>query len=109
MHRALPLILLSTLIGCSSNRPQPVPVADHTYDEPAYSYPASALVFDPPIAAGLPPIDLSREPREVMAFAGFQQASTTFSFVRTDDRQSTGYRDSYDRRTISIQMGSSTR
>ena len=108
MTRATPILLLAAFAtGCASSKPEPE--ATYTYPGEPFSFPASALVFDPPVAADLPPLDLSREPRQAMAFGGFEQSAETYSYVRTDDRQSTAYLDSYDRRTISIQLRSSNR
>ena len=110
MTRLIPSILLAFIAaGCVSSKPHAPSDMAYTHPDPPFSHPASALVFDPPIAASIPPLDLSREPRQSMAFAGFQQSTTTVSFVRTDDRQSTAYLDSYDRRAITIQMGTNSR
>ena len=73
---------------------------------------ASALVFAPPIAANDQPLDLARDTRERAAFVGYDQTTTTFSFVETDDRQggfnfNTG--DRFWRRAVSARVGVSTR
>lgn len=47
--------------------------------------PAAALAFDPPVLAGMPQLDLSRDDRGTAAFAGFQDATTTYYFLQTND------------------------
>jgi hypothetical protein len=107
MHRFLPILILSTLIGCAA-RPAastaltPVPMA-------GYSYPASALCFTPPVAYALPPLDLSRDDRSPAAYAGFQQSTTSYTYTRIDDHQSTDFLNSYDRQTFIEQIGTTVR
>jgi hypothetical protein len=113
LPRLLPAVLLVTLVGCaaSSSRPRSVASTTQTSVEPHHDYAttASALVFDPPASRYLPPLDLSRDGRAPAAFAGFQQASNTVTFSWTDDHQSTDFFDSYDRHTLTVQIGSSVR
>lgn len=110
--RVLTVIVLGGLLGgCVSSSARrtgddqvavPVAVGDA-------SHPASALVFDPPVTRTLPPMDFSRDDRHPSAFAGYQQAITTYIYSRTDDRQSTEFLDSYDRWTVTEQVGTSVR
>jgi hypothetical protein len=76
-------LLAAALAGCAS---QPAVVAPA---QQAYSYdglaPAAALAFDPPVLAGMPQLDLSRDDRGTAAFVGFQDESTTYYFLRSDD------------------------
>lgn len=46
---------------------------------------AAALVVDPPVLAGNPVVDLSREDRGPAAFAGFEDSTTTFYYLGIDD------------------------
>jgi hypothetical protein len=72
-------------IGCASRQAQPVAV-----DPPAPIYDqavAAALIFDPPVLADSPQIDFSREGRAQTAYAGFEELTTTFYYLRVDDRQ----------------------
>jgi hypothetical protein len=114
LSRLLPVVLVTMIVGCAT-RPQPTITASttQTYVEPAaprdYATTASALVFDPPTSRYLPPLDLSRDGRYPAAFAGYQQATDTFTYSWTYDRQSTDFRDSYDRNTFTVQVGSSVR
>ena len=73
---------------------------------------AAALVFDAPIAADEMPLDLARDTRQPSAFVGYDQQTTTYSFVITEDRQgnfnsNTG--DHFWRRAFSARVGVSTR
>lgn len=109
MKCVLSIMLLAGLVGCASHPVEKKAPLARTYSEPAYSYPASALVFDLPTTKNLPPMDLSRDGRYPMAFAGFQQSTTTYTYTQTNDRQSSDYLDSYDRWTYSESVGTSSR
>lgn len=116
LSRLLPLVLVSMVVGCASSscpRPTTTAAATQAYAAPVatgdYATTASALVFDPPSSRYLPPLDLSREGHYPAAFAGYQQSTNTFTYSWTYDRQSTDFRDSYDRNTFTVQAGSSVR
>jgi hypothetical protein len=75
---------------------------------------AGALAFDPPVLAGSPRLDLSRDGREQTAFEGFDEGSTTYYYLRTDDYYSDfaggwgrhgGNRDYYQRDAVSQTSG----
>ena len=83
------MLLLGTCVaGCAAkphgtvNASAPVP-APREYEELS----ASALVFDPPVAAGLPALELSRDLRQPSAFVGFDGPITTYYWIHTDDCQ----------------------
>jgi hypothetical protein len=80
------------------------PQADH--DRAAT---AAALMFDPPMIADELPVELAREGRERSAFVAYEDQTTTFSYLRIDDRQTGDSRERYDRRAIIERFGSSTR
>jgi hypothetical protein len=101
-------VLLLGIVGCagSSNGPkttakQPINPEERTYTQHA----ASALAFTPPIAANLPPIDLTRDGRAPEAFWGFEQGYTTTYDLYIDDRQSSGSHDRYLREATSDKVG----
>jgi hypothetical protein len=104
-------VLAITLAGCASQQASVAPVQQiPTYTE----VDASALAFDPPVLAGTPRIDLSRDGRGTAAFAGFDEGSTTYYYLRTDDLYSDfanggGGRginpDNYQRRAVSETYG----
>lgn len=76
-----PTILLLGAIGLAGCASQPHPVPSASYQ----SAPAAALAFDPPVLAGTPRLDLSREDRGPAAFFGFVDSSTTVSQLSVDD------------------------
>ena len=89
--RWLPVILLlSLVVGCAA-KPQAERAARQpvTGSEPQLEQVvvASALVFDPPIAMNEQPLDLARDPRQASAVVGFDQLTTTYFYLQTDDRQ----------------------
>ena len=116
------LLTLMLLCGCAASAPtteaEPLARAEapasadvsgkSAFDEAV----AAALVFDPPVALGEPELLLARDQRQAGAFVGFDQVTTTFSYVRIDDRQRLEhghFHDRVERRAISVRMGSSTR
>jgi hypothetical protein len=46
---------------------------------------STALAFDPPVLAGTPRLDLSRNGREPAAFAGFNESTTEYYSLTTYD------------------------
>jgi hypothetical protein len=81
-------ILLSVFTvvgGCASKPAQPVATAQpaHIYDDAV----AAALVYDPPVVADSPRLEVSREGRAPAAYAGFEDITTTYYYLRVDDRQ----------------------
>lgn len=63
----------------------------------AQAVPATALVFDPPVTAYTPALNLDRSQRVATANMGFDSV-TTFIYTRSDDRQyfqNTGSADGY--------------
>lgn len=68
------------------------PAAEATMASAEVFQPASALVFDLPVARGLPPLNLDRASREPTAFVGFEEPSVEYHTVFIDDVQgSNGY------------------
>ncbi len=90
------------LSGCASGSRPARPVAMLADYEEA---PSSALVFDPPVVMQDAPLDLARDVRSPAAFIGFEQLTTTFSYVRYDDRQTNDFTDRFERRAVSEQVG----
>jgi hypothetical protein len=106
----------SLLLGCAAK-----PQAAKPANAPVESAPVesaqgncqgasvAALVFDPPILQNQPPLELSRESRQAGAFVGYEQLTTTFFYLRTDDRFRTDGTDRFERRAISERVGMSFR
>src|SRR5688572_12290605 len=116
MSRCAIILCGLMLFGCATTQPLTTstsPVEVIAIDDFDDAVTASALLFDPPMYAdGLRP-DLSRAGREASAFVGYEDQTTTFSYVYTDDQQlsrgSGSHRDRYERRAIVERFGSSTR
>jgi hypothetical protein len=71
--------------------------------------PASALVFDPPVAANQPPLELARAQREPSAFVAYDEVFSTYFYLRLDDRQKISPDGTSERRVISETFGVSRR
>jgi len=107
-------LLALSATGCASHAPPVAAVQQpHLYSADN----ASALAFDPPVLTGMPRMDLSRDGREPSAFAGFQEASTSYYYLQTYDFYSTfafgggrrgGNPDYYNRQAITSTYGIST-
>lgn len=102
--RTLWVILSGILItGCAAHKPAAMPQANITAPAPLVA--SAALVFDPPIIQQEPRLDLSRSTRGPAAFAGFEDTTTTYFYVRTDDRQTTDFTDRFEREGYSSKVG----
>jgi hypothetical protein len=88
------------LAGCATHHPAPVLLTTTTTKASA------ALAFDPPMTLSEPRLDLSRDTRGNAAFAGFEDTTTTYYYVRTDDRQTTDFTDRFQRDGYSAKVGS---
>lgn len=107
------------LIGCAA-RPSVLVTQPRAQPFEYEATTASALVFDPPVVSGEPPIELSREDRAASAFVSFEEPSVTTYWIHTDDWQRShwagdwgaggggwgeGSHDSYERRAIIDKTG----
>jgi hypothetical protein len=111
------LLLLLLAAGCASNRaPQVVaqatpelPYNPAVYDDAV----AAALVYDPPVVVDAPRVDVSREGRSASAYAGFEELTTTYYYLRIDDRQldygGGSHHDRFEREAITQRVGVSYR
>ena len=82
-----------------------MPQANNANYEDRAQVASAALAFDPPLAIDQPPIDLSRSTRGEAAFYGFEDPTTSFYFVQTDDRRTTDNTDRYAREGFVGQTG----
>lgn len=121
MRRALllPLLACVMLPGCmtapahpsSADRERAAVVAREDAEREYDAVPASALVFRPPLAPPDLEPDLARAGRDVSAFGGYDEFVTEYYYVRTDDRQASGFGpfgfngDRYERRAVSEKVG----
>jgi hypothetical protein len=103
------IIMSLALMGCASH--QNCVSADQQLQPHCYAPSgAAALAFDPPVLAGTPRMDLSRDGRDVAAFAGYQDSTTIISDLHLDDLQ-TGNpsSDRYQREATSDAITTNTR
>src|SRR5687768_15025001 len=73
-----------------------------------YATPAAALVFDPPLLADEPPLELARDRRAPAASLGFEDVVVEHFYIRTDDYQSDHgcpEFEHYERRAVSEKFG----
>jgi hypothetical protein len=113
------MMLVAMMAGCTvQQRTAPVAMVPVRYQSAS----AGALAFDPPVLAGTPRLDLSRDGRGNTAYAGYFDTSTTFYSLSVENEQGDlggggglgcgsgqGTGDSYDRHSISETFGSSYR
>jgi len=113
------IIVILGLGGCASQPAQPAYVSPLQQPHAYESSNAPVLAFDPPVLAGVDRLDLSRDGRQASAFGGFDDATTTYYFLRSDNwysdfsggfgRGSSGNPDNYQRRATSETYGVSYR
>jgi hypothetical protein len=81
-------LIALALVGCAAKPvPAPAPVAqasESVYDRATV---ASALLYDPPLVASGPRIEISRAGRAPEAYAGYEELTTTYYYLYQDDRQ----------------------
>src|SRR3954452_16105543 len=95
-------ILAAALLGgCATQHPAPVPAPLNTTSTTG----SAALAFDPPLTLYQARLDLSRSTRGNAAFAGFEDTTTTYYFVRTDDRQASDGTERFQRDGYSAKLG----
>ena len=101
------------ICGCAAQRPQ---TAQTSADErPANDRlvqcdsPALALACDPPITQGQPALYLDRDPRQPAAFAGYDQSTVTYSYLRVDDFYNPDKSGNYNRDSVTERLNVNTR
>lgn len=94
------------MVGCAAKKSATAPVrTDAGYLDGS----AGALVFDPPLTLGQSPVMLAREPRQAQVVLGYEELTTTFFYVRTEDRQDSDRGDRFKREAIIERVGISYR
>ena len=108
MRGGVYLSVILCAVGCQSrsqaNFSSPVCYLNQ-YEEK----PAAALVFDPPQLNATPYLNLAREDRAPRAFVSYDELTTTFFSIRTNDVQSNEHGDFYSRRANIEKIGVSYR
>lgn len=105
LRLAMPVCATALMSGCAVHSSPTAPPASRSLGaagtgDPAtgeavpaaerIAAPASALVFDLPVAQGLPPINLDRSIRQPAAFVGFEGPTVEYHTVLIDNRQGVG-------------------
>ena len=104
MRREMLAISLLAIMGCQAQHA--AQSRSRAIDEPDFDQAqAAALVFDPPISGDAYLPELSRAGRDLSAFVGYEDVTTTYTYLRIDDRASTDRSDRYERRAISERLG----
>lgn len=98
------LVLVVMTIGCANRHPGESHRAQR-YDDIS----ASSLVFTPPVAMGEEPLELARDDRTPRAFVGYDEVSTSYFQIWTEDRQTNDGTDRYVRRATIEKVGVSYR
>jgi len=98
------LFLLLVVGGCAANKKHPS-ATNHVSLTRYETASASALVFEPPIAAYSPRLDLSRDSRTPAAIVSYDSNFTSYYYVRTDDRLDSGWYGWPARRAITEKFG----
>lgn len=103
------MLCACVLAGCAARQSQcEAPAAAPAVIE-SEARTASALVFDPPVAAGMPPLELARADREPAAFVAYDEVFSTYFYLRMDDHQKIDADGRSERRVISETFGVSRR
>ena len=70
---------------------------------------APSLVFTPPVSLGDEPLELARDDRLPRAFVGYDEITTSYFRIWTDDRLTSDGTDRYLRRSTIESLGVSHR
>src|SRR4051812_40422466 len=100
--RILALLLTATLFaGCTEKHLPTTMYQPHLYIGNA----SASLAFSPPVAIDEPAIVLPRDQRQLGAFVGFDDITTSYFYIRTDDRMTNDGTDHFVRRAIVEKVG----
>ena len=98
------MILVFIVGGCAAKQPGRLS-APQRYDDAS----SASLVFTPPVSLGHAPLELARDDRTPRAFVGYDEITTSYFHIWTDDRQTSDGTDRYLRRATIEKMGVSYR
>ena len=103
MKALIPLTAVVALcVGCA-NQPKSTAPAAVTVTTPQRS--TGSLAFDPAVASGTGPIDLSRDERGSSAYVGIEDTTTTYFNTVTDDHNSNDQGNGVNRESYSEKVG----
>jgi hypothetical protein len=105
MRKLIMILAVSLVGGCAGKQLPQTLNTPHVYNE----IPATSLAFSPPIAQGEPAVMLPRDQRQPGVFIGFEDVTTSYFYLRTDDRMTNDGTDHYVRRAIVEKIGVSYR
>ena len=99
------LVMICGVAGCASKpvaqAPEPAP---SQFDDAV----TASLVFEPPVVASEPPLEISRQGRGPAAHAGFEEIVSTYYYLWVDDRQldyNGRSHDRFERRAVTTRVG----
>jgi hypothetical protein len=110
MRYSMAIIGCLLACGCANQSPsQSVPVVESRWSTtPQADSPALALACDPAIIRDQPALYLDRESRQPAAFAGYDQPTVTYSYLRSDDDYTFDH-GRFNREAVTERIGVSTR
>jgi hypothetical protein len=96
------------MCGCAAQRTQTaqMPADDRLVQ---CDSPALALACEAPITQGQPALYLDRDPRRPGAFAGYDQSTVTYSYLRVDDFYNPDKSGNYNRDSVTERLNVNTR
>ena len=97
-----PIAVLALCAACAS---QPTATTPATVTVATRERSTGSLAFEPAIASGTAPIDVSRDERGNSAYVGIEDTTTTYFNTYTDDRNSTDQGVGVDRESYSEKVG----
>ena len=92
------------LTGCATKPAAQAPPSEPQFDDAV----VASLVFEPPVVASEPPLEISRQGRGPAAHAGFEEIVSTYYYLYVDDRQldyNGRSHDRFERRAVSTRVG----
>ena len=100
------------MCGCAAQRPQTaqlpaqMPAGDRIVQ---CDSPALALACEPQITQGQSALYLDRDSRQPAAFAGYDQSTVTYSYLRVDDFYNPDKSGDYNRDAVTERLNVNTR
>ena len=99
------LVAAFGLAGCAKRQVDRAPAERAPQLDDAVT---ASLVFEPPVVASEPPLEISRLGRGPAAYAGFEEIISTYYYLWVDDRQldyNGRSHDRFERRAVTARVG----